>query len=201
MHKGRAQARPFAVCLRHMNKRLKILLSLLVLALVIAGIYFLGMNPNMSSTSSQMSTTTTETATSTTSATKAKPVVRTTPKPVPAGTTQPGTVAPKPTVIWSFTDKSNPRDTSALYTAVMLSTETDQYDFGTLAGICKTIPDSDLKGVGEISAIQCLNAGKGTEYGVFKQGSVYVIKSGSIVKGEAGVPDTRGTFTVIYTLK
>lgn len=184
-----------------MNKRLKILLWLLVAALVISGIYFFVMNPNMSFTSSQMSTTTTETATSTASTTKAKPVVRTTPKPVPAGTTQPGTVAPQPTVIWSFTDKSNPRDTSALYTAVMVSTETDQHDLGTLPGICKTIPDTDLKGVGEISAIQCLNDGKGTEVGVFKQGSVYVLKSGSIVKGVAGAPDTRGIFTVIYTLK
>ncbi|HWU24445.1 MAG TPA: hypothetical protein VN086_01680 [Candidatus Paceibacterota bacterium] len=184
-----------------MNKRLKLLLSVLAFSVGIAAVYFFVMNPNMSSTSSQMATTTTETATSTASTTKAKPVVRTTPKPVPAGTTQTGTVAPRPTVIWSFTDKSNPRDTSALYTAVLVSTETDQHDLGVLPGICKTIPDTDLKGVGEISAIQCLNAGKGTEVGVFKQGSVYVLKSGSIVKGEAGAPDTRGTFSVIYTLK
>lgn len=195
--------RPFAVCLGHMNKRLKLLLWLLLAAVVISGIYYFVMKPS-DWTSSDMSTTTPGMATTTaTTTTKAKPVVRTATatKPGTTGTTQPVIVAPRPTVIWSFTDKSNPRDSSALYTAVTISTGTDRYELGVLPGICKTVPDTDLKGVGEISAIQCLNAGKGEEVGVFKQGTVYVVKSGSIVKGEAGNPDTRGTFTTIYTLK
>jgi hypothetical protein len=186
-----------------MNKRLKLLLSVLAIAVIIAIVYFMAIKPDLSSTSSVTASSTIDSATTTMSGTKAKPVVRTaTPTKPVATVAQPGTTsAPAPTVIWSLRDKSNPRDTSALYTAAVVSTETDEYDLGTLAGICKTIPDADLKGVGEISAIQCLNAGKGTEVGVFKQGNSYVVKSGSIVKGEAGQPDTRGTFTTLHTLK
>lgn len=192
--------RPLGVCLEYMNKRLKILLGLLVIAIIIAAVYVLAIGPSMS-VSTDMSTTTPETSTSTVPNGKTNAAVSTTKKPSTGAVQTPGTAGTPPVILWTFRDKSNPRDTSQLFTAVLLTENSNQYDLGTQIGICKTVADADLKGSGEISAIQCLVAGKGEEIGVFKQGSGYVVKSGKIELGKEGNPDIRGTFTVIQTLK
>lgn len=187
-----------------MNTRLKTLLGILAAVVVIAGVYFFIMEP--SDSFNGMASTTAQTATSSLPGAKAGTQPGKGVTHVATGTTitKPGTPATPsvpPTVLWSFHDRSNTRDTSQLYTAVVLSADSNQYDLGTLNGICKTLPDANITVAGEISAIQCLNNGKGEEVGVFKQGTAYVVKQASLVAASAGKPDVHGTFTVIATLK
>lgn len=108
---------------------------------------------------------------------------------------------PAPHFGWEFEDVGAD-DTGIPATNVTLSTETKQYKLGKQPGTCFTIEGSNWQFLeNEKSGAICWFAGAGVEFGVFKEGETYILKSGPLEEPSEESPGIRGNFTVITTIQ
>lgn len=103
---------------------------------------------------------------------------------------------------WRFTDTAAPDATEpSTGVTLVLGTTGKSYDLGKYVGSCSAIDGSSWKLVeGELSGVICWWAGGGTELGVFRDGSNFVVKTGLLDEGTAETPGMRGSFKTLLTL-
>lgn len=97
---------------------------------------------------------------------------------------------------WRFVGKGSDQVT----TDVTVVADGKEHLLGEFIGKCETIAAADLKGANEVSGVLCLVDDKGTEIGVFRSGSKYLVQKGDIVIGDTQNPGKRGPFVTILTL-
>jgi len=181
-----------------MNKRTKILVYVLLASIALAFIVFGVLGAKISSNSSETASSTVTTATSTTPG-AAHPTTSTH-KPSATGAVKGGTVtaapAPAPEVLWTYTIRGKDQ-TGQAYADVTANVNGNDYDLGTFPGTCTTLTDDKRTVSGELSGSRCMAGSSGSEIGIFRQGTGFVIKKATVKLGTQGNPDEYGAFTVV----
>jgi hypothetical protein len=178
-----------------MNKRTKILVYVLLASIALAFIVFgvLGASissPSETANSTPISASSTATSTAHHSTTSTHAVSGT------KGATTQAALPPIPAVIWTY--KVRGKDPAGqAYADVTVEVNGNPYELGTFPGTCSTLTDDNISVTGELSAARCLTGSEGSEIGVFRQGSGFVIKKATFKSGTQGNPDQYGAFTVV----
>ena len=117
---------------------------------------------------------------------------------------QSGVQSGKHAVSWQFTSLGEDPDTHAQKTKVTLNWGGVAYEAGTYDGTCSEMDGTAGGGLSlqenEVSGAFCYFAGAGDELGVFKEGSVFVLKHGEYQEpsGEGG--EFRGNLTTVVSV-
>jgi len=137
--------------------------------------------------------------------TEPAPVVDVTDTPVLEEETVPVTSAPPSdpataSFKWVFSNMSGGTE-EVPRIQVSLDYEKETKIFGTVDGPCEQLYRTSRQPLeGEIDGVICYHDGKGTEFGVFREGDVVVAKQGIIEEPNADGGNTRGNFKVLFAL-
>lgn len=118
--------------------------------------------------------------------------------PVSAESVSNGSVVDK-AISWSFKDEGTETSSGIPKTRVFFSRNELVTDLGAYDGSCSEIHVTSWALLaGEVSGVICWWAGGGKELGLFYEGSVGLIKVGTLDEGTAEVPGFRGDFREIF---
>ncbi len=86
------------------------------------------------------------------------------------------------------------------HTSISFTADGKEYDVGSVDGTCKILADGSLQDSNEVSAITCTTDAGGSEYGIFRLTSSYVLGKYDLKNATGSVPASRSNFMVIKTL-